>query len=319
MKILVTGGAGFIGSHLCLYLLYQGHEIVCLDNFYTGSRRNIEELLKNKQFQLLEHDVNEPYEIEVDAIFNLACPASPVHYQKHPVKTVTTSVVGSIHALELSKRLGRIPVLQASTSEVYGDPLIHPQREDYNGNVNPISPRACYNEGKRAAETIFFDYYRQEKIPIKVVRIFNTYGPNMAPDDGRVISHFIIQALRGEDIAVFGDGSQTRSFCFVDDMVDGIVKMMDAKEFTGPVNLGNPHEISMMDVARLIIVLTKSASKIIKRPLPQDDPQRRKPDIALAEKKLHWRPQTPLETGLKKTIKYFQSLLRCFKIFINPK
>ena len=308
-KILVTCGAGFIGSHLCKLLLEKGNGVFCLDNFYTGQKRNIEELLKNPKFHLIEHDVIEPYDIEVDQIYNFACPASPIHYQKHPVKTVTTSVLGAIHALELSKKLGNIPVLQASTSEVYGDPTVHPQPESYTGNVNPIGPRACYDEGKRAAETIFFDYYRQEKIPIKVIRIFNTYGPNMSMNDGRVISNFIVQALRSEDMTIYGDGSHTRSFCFVSDLIEGIYKMMNSKNFSGPVNLGNPQEFSMLELARTIINLTKSKSKIVYRPLPADDPKQRQPEIRLAKEKLLWEPKIKLEDGLGATIEYFKTII----------
>ena len=308
-KILVTGGAGFIGSHLCKLLLEKGNGVFCLDNFYTGQKRNIEELLKNPKFHLIEHDVIEPYDIEVDQIYNFACPASPIHYQKHPVKTVTTSVLGAIHALELSKKLGNIPVLQASTSEVYGDPTVHHQPESYTGNVNPIGPRACYDEGKRAAETIFFDYYRQEKIPIKVIRIFNTYGPNMSMNDGRVISNFIVQALRSEDMTIYGDGSHTRSFCFVSDLIEGIYKMMNSKNFSGPVNLGNPQEFSMLELARTIINLTKSKSKIVYRPLPADDPKQRQPEIRLAKEKLLWEPKIKLEDGLGATIEYFKTII----------
>ncbi len=309
MKILVTGGAGFIGSHLCKLLLEGGNEVFCLDNFYTGQKRNIEGMLKDSKFHLLEHDVIEPYDIEVDQIYNLACPASPIHYQKHPVKTVTTSVLGAIHALELSKKLGNIPVLQASTSEVYGDPNIHPQPETYNGNVNPIGPRACYDEGKRAAETIFFDYFRQEKIPIKVVRIFNTYGPNMSMNDGRVMSNFIVQALKNEDITLYGDGSHTRSFCFVSDLIEGMYKMMNSKNFSGPVNLGNPQEFSMLELARAVINLTKSKSKIVYRPLPADDPKQRQPDITLAKEKLLWEPKIKFVEGLGATIEYFKTII----------
>lgn len=309
MKVLVTGGAGFIGSHLCKLLLEKGNEVFCLDNFYTGQKRNIEEMLANPKFHLVEHDVVEPYDIEIEQIYNLACPASPIHYQKHPVKTVTTSVLGAIHALELSKKLGKIPVLQASTSEVYGDPTVHPQPESYTGNVNPIGPRACYDEGKRAAETIFFDYYRQEKIPIKVVRIFNTYGPNMSMNDGRVISNFIVQALRNEDMTIYGDGSHTRSFCFVSDLIEGIYGMMNSKNFNGPINLGNPKEFSMLELARAVIIFTKSKSKIVYRPLPADDPKQRQPDIKLAKEKLLWEPKIKLEDGLKTTIQYFKAII----------
>ncbi|KKQ55094.1 MAG: NAD-dependent epimerase/dehydratase [Parcubacteria group bacterium GW2011_GWA2_38_13] len=309
MRILVTGGAGFIGSHLCKYLLDQGEKVVCLDNFFTGQAKNIELLLKNKNFSLLKLDVTEPFEIKVDQIYNLACPASPVHYQKNPVQTVRTNVLGAIHCLELSKKLGGIKVLQASTSEVYGDPIVHPQREDYNGNVNPIGPRACYDEGKRCAETLFFDYFREGAIPIKVVRIFNTYGPNMAMNDGRVVSNFIVQALRGEDITMYGNGSQTRSFCYVTDLVRGLVAMMDSDGFTGPVNIGNPGEFSIRELAEKIISITKSKGKIIFSPLPADDPKQRKPDIALAKKCLGWSPEINLDEGLIKTIAYFKTIL----------
>jgi len=309
MRILVTGGAGFIGSHLCKYLLDQGEKVVCLDNFFTGQAKNIEPLLKNKNFSLLKLDVTEPFEIKVDQIYNLACPASPVHYQKNPVQTVRTNVLGAIHCLELSKKLGGIKVLQASTSEVYGDPIVHPQREDYNGNVNPIGPRACYDEGKRCAETLFFDYFREGAIPIKVVRIFNTYGPNMAMNDGRVVSNFIVQALRGEDITMYGNGSQTRSFCYVTDLVRGLVAMMDSDGFTGPVNIGNPGEFSIRELAEKIISITKSKGKIIFSPLPADDPKQRKPDIALAKKCLGWSPEINLDEGLIKTIAYFKTIL----------
>ena len=309
MRILVTGGAGFIGSHLCKYLLDQGEKVVCLDNFFTGQAKNIEPLLKNKNFSLLKLDVTEPFEIKVDQIYNLACPASPVHYQKNPVQTVRTNVLGAIHCLELSKKLGGIKVLQASTSEVYGDPIVHPQREDYNGNVNPIGPRACYDEGKRCAETLFFGYFREGAIPIKVVRIFNTYGPNMAMNDGRVVSNFIVQALRGEDITMYGNGSQTRSFCYVTDLVRGLVAMMDSDGFTGPVNIGNPGEFSIRELAEKIISITKSEGKIIFSPLPADDPKQRKPDIALAKKCLGWSPEINLDEGLIKTIAYFKTIL----------
>ena len=309
MRILVTGGAGFIGSHLCKYLLDQGEKVVCLDNFFTGQAKNIEPLLKNKNFSLLKLDVTEPFEIKVDQIYNLACPASPVHYQKNPVQTVRTNVLGAIHCLELSKKLGGIKVLQASTSEVYGDPIVHPQREDYNGNVNPIGPRACYDEGKRCAETLFFGYFREGAIPIKVVRIFNTYGPNMAMNDGRVVSNFIVQALRGEDITIYGNGSQTRSFCYVTDLVRGLVAMMDSDGFTGPVNIGNPGEFSIRELAEKIISITKSKGKIIFSPLPADDPKQRKPDIALAKKCLGWSPEINLDEGLIKTIAYFKTIL----------
>ena len=311
MKILVTGGAGFIGSHLCKYLLDQGNQVVCLDNFFTGQKSNIEPFLDNKDFELLEQNVIEPIDVKVDQIYNLACPASPVHYQKTPVETVRTSVMGAINVLELAKKLGGIPVLQASTSEVYGDPEIHPQVESYNGNVNPIGPRACYDEGKRCAETLFFDYHREHNIPIKVVRIFNTYGPNMALDDGRVVSNFILQALRGDKLTVHGEGSHTRSFCYVSDMVDGLIKMMGSKDFTGPVNLGNPNEFTIKELAEKVI--TKIGGEVEYEAVPIDDregdPQRRQPDISLAKDKLKWEPKIELDEGLDKTIEYFKQVL----------
>ena len=306
MKILVTGGAGFIGSHLCKFLLGQEHDVICLDNFFTGQRRNIEPLLENTHFTLMEHDVTKPFSVEVDQIYNLACPASPVHYQKTPIETVRTNVLGAINCLELSKKLGGVKVLQASTSEVYGDPTVHPQQESYNGNVNPIGPRACYDEGKRCAETLFFDYHREAGIPIKVVRIFNTYGPNMAADDGRVVSNFIVQALRGQDLTIYGDGSQTRSFCFVDDMVRGLVTMMSSDGWTGPVNLGNPGEFTMKELAEKILLKVGGSSRTIFKPLPQDDPRQRKPDIRLARERLNWEPSIMLDEGLDKTIEYFK-------------
>lgn len=309
MRLLVTGGAGFIGSHLCKFLLDQGHDIICLDNFFTGQRRNIEPLLGNTHFTLMEHDVTKPFSVEVDQIYNLACPASPVHYQKTPIETVRTNVLGAINCLELSKKLGGVKVLQASTSEVYGDPTVHPQQESYNGNVNPIGPRACYDEGKRCAETLFFDYHREAGIPIKVVRIFNTYGPNMAADDGRVVSNFIVQALRGQDLTIYGDGSQTRSFCFVDDMVRGLVAMMSSDGWTGPVNLGNPGEFTMKELAKKILLKVGGTSRTIFKPLPQDDPRQRRPDIRLAKERLNWEPSIMLDEGLDKTIGYFKSVL----------
>lgn len=309
MKILVTGGAGFIGSHLCKFLLDQGNQVVCLDNFFTGEKRNIEPFLGNPNFEFIEHDVTKPFDVKVDQIYNLACPASPVSYQKTPVETVRTSVLGAIYCLELSKKLGGIKVLQASTSEVYGDPEVHPQTEDYNGNVNPIGPRACYDEGKRCAETLFFDYHREDNIPIKVVRIFNTYGPSMSWDDGRVISNFITQALRGEDITIYGDGSQTRSFCYISDMIDGLYKMMESDGWTGPVNLGNPGEFTIKELAEKIIDLVGGKSKIVYKDLPLDDPKQRKPDISLAKNKLDWEPCVDLEEGLEKTIEYFKQVL----------
>ncbi|OGY57339.1 MAG: NAD-dependent dehydratase [Candidatus Buchananbacteria bacterium RIFCSPLOWO2_02_FULL_46_11b] len=308
MRILVTGGAGFIGSHLCEYLLNQGNQVVCLDNFFTGQKRNIEPFLTNKNFELVEHNVTIPFDLKVDQIYNLACPASPIHYQKNPIETVRTNVLGAINCLDLSKKLGGVKVLQASTSEVYGDPAVHPQVETYNGNVNPIGPRACYDEGKRCAETLFFDYHREAKIPIKVVRIFNTYGPNMKKDDGRVVSNFIIQALRGDDITIYGSGEQTRSFCYVSDLILGLVKMMDFDGFSGPVNLGNPGEFTVKQLAEMVIEMTGSKSKIVYEPLPADDPKQRRPDIGLAKEKLDWAPKVQLAEGLEKTIAYFRKV-----------
>jgi UDP-glucuronate decarboxylase len=308
-RILVTGGAGFIGSHLCEYLLEQGNEVVCVDNFFTGRKQNIVKLMKNPLFEVIRHNITFPIFVEVDQIYNLACPASPVHYQFNPVQTTKTSVMGAINMLGMAKRL-KIRVLHTSTSEVYGDPQIHPQSEAYWGNVNPIGPRACYDEGKRCAETLFFDYYRQHKLDIKVVRLFNVYGPNMNPNDGRVVSNFIVQALRGEDLTVYGDGNQTRSFCYVDDCVKGLVKMMDSEEgFTGPVNLGNPSEFTIVELAKKIIELTGSHSKLINKPLPQDDPLQRQPDITMAKSELGWEPAVELEEGLRKTIAFFEQLL----------
>jgi len=308
-RILVTGGAGFIGSHLCERLLNEGHEVLCVDNFFTGSRRNVAHLSDNKDFEILRHDITFPLYVEVDEIYNLACPASPVHYQFNPAQTTKTSVIGAINMLGLAKRL-RVPILQASTSEVYGDPTVHPQPETYWGNVNPIGPRACYDEGKRCAETLFFDYHRQHGLDIKVIRIFNTYGPRMHPNDGRVVSNFIVQALKNEDITVYGDGSQTRSFCYVDDLVDGIVRMMKTERgFTGPVNLGNPGEFTILELAEMVIAMTESRSRIVFKPLPEDDPRQRKPVIDLAEGKLGWTPRVKLEDGLKRTIRYFESVL----------
>ena len=307
-RVLVTGGAGFLGSHLCERLLNEGHEVLCVDNFYTGRRSNIIQFLSNPLFEVMRHDICFPIYVEVDEIYNLACPASPIHYQFDPVQTTKTSVHGAINMLGLAKRL-RAKILQASTSEVYGDPNVHPQTESYWGNVNPIGSRSCYDEGKRCAETLFFDYYRQHKLLIKVARIFNTYGPRMHPNDGRVVSNFIIQALKGRGITIFGDGNQTRSFCYVDDMIDGLAKLMSSPdEFTGPVNLGNPHEFSILELAHKIIELTGSKSKIVFRPLPQDDPTQRKPDIFLAKSKLNWNPKIHLDNGLKKTIEYFKNL-----------
>lgn len=308
-RILITGGAGFIGSHLCKKLLEEGHEILCLDNFYTGTKANILELTSNPYFEVIRHDVIIPMHFEVDEIYNLACPASPVHYQHDPVQTIKTSIMGAINVLDLAKRLN-IRVLQASTSEVYGDPSVHPQTEDYWGNVNPIGIRSCYDEGKRCAETLFFDYHRQYGTDIKVVRIFNTYGPNMHPNDGRVVSNFIVQALKGEDLTIYGDGSQSRSFCYVDDLVDGIIKMMNAeKGFIGPVNLGNPIEFTIMELAEKVLALTGSKSKLTFKPLPEDDPKQRCPDISLAKSKLGWEPQVKLEEGLVKTIEYFKGVI----------
>lgn len=308
-RILVTGGAGFLGSHLCERLLKDNFEVLCVDNFYTSRRSNVAHLLSHPNFEILRHDICFPLYVEVDEIYNLACPASPIHYQHDPVQTIKTAVHGAINMLGLAKRL-KAKIFQASTSEVYGDPTIHPQHEDYWGNVNPIGVRSCYDEGKRCAETLFFDYYRQHKLRIKVARIFNTYGPRMHPRDGRVISNFIIQALKGEDITIYGDGSQTRSFCYVDDMIDGFIKLMESPDnFTGPVNMGNSSEIPIIELARKIIKLTKSKSDIVFKPLPHDDPKRRQPDISLAKKILNWQPTTSLEEGLKKTIAYFKEVL----------
>jgi UDP-glucuronate decarboxylase len=308
-RILITGGAGFLGSHLCENLLAQGHDIICLDNFFTGNKNNILHLLSNPHFELIRHDIINPIFLEVEEIYNLACPASPVHYQYNPIKTIKTNVMGAINTLGLAKRV-RAAILQASTSEVYGDPEVHPQKEDYWGRVNPIGIRSCYDEGKRAAECLMMDYHRQNHVNIKIVRIFNTYGPRMAPDDGRVVSNFIVQALRGEDITVFGDGSQTRSFCYVDDMIDGLIRMMGTpKGFLGPVNLGNPAEFTILELAEILIRMTGSRAKIVFKPLPQDDPTQRKPDITLAQKKLGWQPRVPLEEGLAKTIEYFRGVI----------
>lgn len=307
-KILVTGGAGFLGSHLCERLIAEGADVLCVDNFFTGSKRNIAALLQSPYFELLRHDVTFPLYVEVNRIFNLACPASPIHYQFDPVQTTKTSVHGAINMLGLAKRV-KARILQASTSEVYGDPEVHPQREDYWGRVNPIGIRSCYDEGKRCAETLFFDYHRQHNLDIKVVRIFNTYGPRMHPNDGRVVSNFIVQALRGEDITIFGDGRQTRSFCYVDDLIDGLIRMMDSPAgFTGPVNIGNPNEYTMLELAERILGLTGSSSKLIFKPLPADDPRQRQPDISLARSSLGWTPKVPLEDGLKETIAYFRDL-----------
>jgi len=309
-RILITGGAGFLGSHLCERLLDEGHEIVCVDNFYTGRKSNIAHLIGRPLFEMMRHDITFPLYIEVDEIYNLACPASPVHYQFDPVQTTKTSVHGAINMLGLAKRV-KAKILQASTSEVYGDPSIHPQPESYWGNVNPIGTRSCYDEGKRCAETLFFDYHRQHRLRIKVARIFNTYGPRMHPNDGRVVSNFIMQALKNEDMTVFGDGSQTRSFCYVDDLIDGLIKLMNTPdEFTGPVNLGNPSEFTILQLAQLTKEMTGSGSKIVYNPLPQDDPTQRQPDITLAREKLGWMPKAPLEEGLQRTIAYFRELIK---------
>ena len=308
-RILVTGGAGFLGSHLCEKLLSEGSEVICVDNYFTGSKANIIHLLDNPMFEVLRHDVTFPLYVEVDEIYNLACPASPVHYQHDPVQTTKTSIHGAINMLGLAKRVGA-KIFQASTSEVYGDPSIHPQIEDYWGNVNPIGPRSCYDEGKRCAETLFFDYYRQHNLDIKVARIFNTYGPRMLPNDGRVVSNFIVQALRGNDITIYGDGKQTRSFCLVDDLVEAFLRFMDTEhDFTGPLNLGNPNEFTMLELAELILELTNSHSKIIHQELPTDDPTKRQPDITLATKMLKWSPRVELREGLTKTIEYFESII----------
>ena len=308
-RILVTGGAGFLGSHLCDRLIHEGHDVLCLDNFFTGTKQNILHLMQNPNFELIRHDLAFPIFLEVDEIYNLACPASPIHYQHNPVKTVKTNVLGSIHMLGLAKRV-HAKILQASTSEVYGDPTVHPQTESYWGNVNTIGIRSCYDEGKRCAETLFFDYHRQNHVNIRVVRIFNTYGPRMHPNDGRVVSNFIVQALKNQDITVYGDGSQTRSFCYVDDLIDGMVRMMNGDdEFVGPVNLGNPTEFTILELAEKIIQLTASKSRIVFRPLPQDDPLQRQPNISLAKEKLQWEPGTALNEGLQSTIAFFKTIL----------
>lgn len=308
MRILITGGAGFLGSHLCERLLDQGHDVLCLDNFFTGRRRNVEHLLEKRRFELLRHDVVDPFKAEVDRIFNLACPASPVHYQYNPIKTTKTSVMGAINCLGLAKRV-QARILQASTSEVYGDPDIHPQPESYRGNVNPIGPRACYDEGKRCAETLFFDYHRENGVDIRVIRIFNTYGPRMCPDDGRVVSNFIVQALKGEDITLYGDGSQTRSFCYVDDLVEGMIRIMEQEKSVGPINLGNPSEFTIRQLAEKVLEKTASASRLIEEPLPEDDPTQRRPDISLVKSLTDWTPQIELDEGLDKTIAYFKKTL----------
>jgi len=308
-RVLVTGGAGFIGSHLCQRLLERGDEVLCVDNFYTGTRRNVQHLLSNNCFELMRHDICFPLYVEVQQIFNLACPASPVHYQFDPVQTTKVSVHGAINMLGLAKRV-KAKILQASTSEVYGDPTIHPQTEEYWGNVNPIGPRSCYDEGKRCAETLFFDYRRQHRLPIKVARIFNTYGPGMHPSDGRVVSNFIMQALQGQDITVYGEGNQTRSFCYVDDLVEGLIRLMETDDqVTGPMNLGNPSEFTIRQLAEMVIELTGSSSKIIFRPLPEDDPKQRQPDISKAQKLLAWEPHVRLREGLIKTIEYFERII----------
>lgn len=308
MKVLVTGGAGFLGSHLCERLLAAGHEVLCVDNYFTGSRKNVAHLLDNPDFELLRHDVTFPLYVEVDRIFNLACPASPIHYQFDPVQTTKTSVIGAINMLGLAKRV-KARILQASTSEVYGDPDVHPQMESYWGRVNPIGIRSCYDEGKRCAETLFFDYHRQHKLDIKVMRIFNTYGPRMHPNDGRVVSNFIVQALRGQDITIYGDGKQTRSFCYVDDLIEGMLRLMDTEAgFTGPVNIGNPGEFTMIELAEQVLDITGSRSKLVFLPLPSDDPRQRQPDISQAKDKLGWMPRVSLREGLEKTVEYFRTV-----------
>ncbi|MDX2146385.1 MAG: UDP-glucuronic acid decarboxylase family protein [Planctomycetota bacterium] len=307
-RILVTGGAGFLGSHLCERLVAQGHDVICLDNFFTSQKSNVAHLLARPNFELLRHDITHPIWLEVDQVYNLACPAAPGHYQFNPIKTMKTSVIGAINVLGMAKRC-RAKVLQASTSEIYGDPEVHPQPETYRGNVNPIGPRACYDEGKRAAETLFFDYHRANKVNIRVIRIFNTYGPRMHPYDGRVVSNFIRQALTGEDLTIFGDGSQTRSFCYVDDLIEGMIRMMNTgDDFIGPVNLGNPHEFTIRELAELVIQMTGSKGRIVHKPLPADDPTQRQPDIALARHRLSWEPRVPLKEGLHKTIEWFRSV-----------
>jgi len=308
MRILVTGGAGFLGSHLCEHLLNKGHEVLCLDNFFTGRKKNIATFLKNPAFELVRHDIVLPILLEVDTIYHLACPASPIHYQYNPVKTIKTNILGTLNMLGIAKRV-RARMLLASTSEVYGDPAVHPQKESYWGNVNPIGIRSCYDEGKRAAETLMMDYHRQNRVDIKIVRIFNTYGPRMLPDDGRVVSNFIVQALKGEEITVYGNGSQTRSFCYVDDLVNGLVRMMECEKFTGPVNLGNPDEYTILDFAKKIVAMTGSKSKIVHKPLPSDDPTQRQPDIALAGEKLGWKPKVSVDEGLRRTIDFFRKEL----------
>jgi UDP-glucuronate decarboxylase len=308
MRILVTGGAGFLGSHLCDRLISEGHEILCLDNFFTGRRQNIAHLLQNMKFELIRHDVIDPFKVEVDQIYNLACPASPPHYQYNPIKTTKTSVMGAINCLGLAKRV-RARVFLASTSEVYGDPNVHPQDESYWGNVNPIGRRSCYDEGKRCAETLFFDYHRENGVDIRVVRIFNTYGPRMLADDGRVVSNFIVQAIKGENLTVYGDGSQTRSFCYVDDLIDGFVRLMNQEKTVGPVNIGNPGEFTMLELAELVLKKVGGKSKVTNLPLPADDPKQRRPDITLAKEALGWEPKVPLEEGLDRTIAYFRQAI----------
>lgn len=309
LRVLVTGGAGFLGSHLCERLVAEGHDLICLDNFFTGTKDNIRHLLSHSNFELLRHDIVQPIFLEVDQIYNLACPASPIHYQFNPVKTIKTSVMGAIHVLGMAKRV-KARILQASTSEVYGNPEIHPQPESYWGNVNPIGVRSCYDEGKRCAETLFFDYHRQNGVDIRVVRIFNTYGPRMMMGDGRVVSNFIVQALKGDDLTVYGDGTQTRSFCYVDDLVEGLIRMMNGPaDLTGPLNLGNPNEYTMLQLAEAVIALTGSSSKIVHQPLPQDDPVQRQPDIDLARERLAWQPRIDLQAGLIRTIDYFKALV----------
>ncbi len=308
MRILVTGGAGFLGSHLCERLLDAGHEVLCMDNFYTGRKKNVAGMLNNPVFELVRHDIVLPVLLEVDKIYHLACPASPIHYQYNPVKTIKTNILGTLNMLGNAKRV-KARMLLASTSEVYGDPSVHPQKENYWGNVNPIGIRSCYDEGKRVAETLMMDYHRQNGVDVKIVRIFNTYGPRMLQNDGRVVSNFIVQALKGNDITVYGDGSQTRSFCYVDDLVDGMVRMMDCENFIGPVNLGNPEEYTILDFAKKIIAMTGSGSKIVHKPLPSDDPTQRQPDISLAGSKLNWKPKVSVDDGLKRTIEYFRKEL----------
>ncbi|MEM9158624.1 MAG: UDP-glucuronic acid decarboxylase family protein [Verrucomicrobiota bacterium] len=308
MRILITGGAGFLGSHLTDLLLNEGHEVICMDNLFTGNKRNISHLLQHPHFEFMRHDVTDPFKVEVDRIYNLACPASPVHYQYNAIKTIKTSVMGAINCLGLAKRVNA-RVFQASTSEVYGDPNVHPQPESYWGHVNPIGIRSCYDEGKRCAETLFYDYHRQNGVDVRIVRIFNTYGPRMSPEDGRVVSNFIVQALQGQDITIYGDGTQTRSFCYYSDLIDGFVRLMEQDEVTGPINIGNPGEFTMLELAEQVIKLTGTSSKIIHEPLPSDDPKQRQPDITLAKKHLGWEPKVPLEEGLKETIAYFKNYL----------